>query len=182
MSSKRLKHSEDELVLLLKSKNIDGFNELYQNYAAAIYGVIIRLVIKDEIAEEILQDVFMKIWNGIESYDTSKGRLYTWILNIARNASIDYTRSKQAKKSQKNNDIEALSANSNATLSISLNTDTIGIESQVMTLKEEYRILIDLIYFQGYTQQETADELDMPIGTVKTRVRAALIQLRQIVT
>jgi RNA polymerase sigma factor (sigma-70 family) len=182
MSSTKIKHSEAELVHLLKSKDIIGYNELYDNYAAAIFGVIVRVVQKEEVAEEILQDVFMKIWNGIEGYDTSKGRLYTWMLNIARNASIDYTRSKQAKKSQKNSDIDGLAGNTSASLSISMNTDTIGIASQVMTLKEEYRVLIDLIYFQGYTQQETADELDMPIGTVKTRVRAALIQLRGLIT
>lgn len=156
-----------------------AYNALYDNYSAALYGVITRIVPAEEIAEDILQDVFVKIWKSISTYDKSKGRLYTWMLNIARNSSIDYARSKQSKHDTKNQDIDNSVYEVNKQTSTAMNTDVIGVKEEVVKLKDDYRILIDLIYFKGYTQEETAKELNIPLGTVKTRVRAAIIELRK---
>ncbi len=176
---KKINYTEEELVSLLKNKDMVAYNALYDNYSAALYGVIARVVPAEEIAEDILQDVFVKIWKSIESYDKTKGRLYTWMLNIARNSSIDYARSKQSKLDTKIQDIDNSVYEVNKQTSTAMNTDTIGVKEEVVKLKDDYRILIDLIYFKGYTQEETAKQLNIPLGTVKTRVRAAIIELRK---
>ena len=86
--------TQEELIALLKERNVHSFNYLYDNYSAALYGVIVRIVIFKDDADEVLQDVFVKIWNSSAQYDAAKGTLYTWMLNIARNSAIDKLKSK----------------------------------------------------------------------------------------
>ncbi|MGZ4048296.1 MAG: RNA polymerase sigma factor [Bacteroidia bacterium] len=172
------KYIEEELVALLKKKDVVAYNALYDNYSAALYGVITRIIPAEEIAQDVLQNVFIKIWKNFESYDETKGRLFTWMLNIARNSAIDYSRSKQSKIDSRIQDIDNSVYEINQKASTKINIDTIGVKEQVTKLKDDYKILIDMIYFGGYTQEETAKELNIPVGTVKTRVRAAIKQLR----
>ncbi|CAN5549421.1 sigma-70 family RNA polymerase sigma factor [soil metagenome] len=177
---KKKNYNEEELVALLKNKDAVAYNVLYDNYSAALFGVVARIIPAEEIAQDILQDVFVKIWKSIDKYDKTKGRLYTWMLNIARNSAIDYSRSKQSKLENKIQDIDNSVYELNKQRSSTINTDIIGVKEEIIKLKDDYRVLIDYIYFKGFTQEETAKELNIPIGTVKTRVRAALIELRKI--
>lgn len=172
-------YTEEQLVALLKSKDARAYSLLYDNYSAALFGVISKVVSAEEIAEDILQDVFVKIWKNIENYDATKGRLFTWMLNIARNASIDYSRSKQSKMDTKLQDLEHSRYEVNKHNVLQNNTDFIGVKEQVAQLKEDHRVLIDMLYFEGYTQEDAAKELNIPLGTVKTRVRAAIVKLRE---
>ena len=94
------KYSELELVTQLKLKDTQAFSYLYDNYSAAIMGVIYKMTENTELSEDILQEVFIKIWNNFDNYDSSKGKLFTWMLNIARNLTIDNLRSKSYKKQQ----------------------------------------------------------------------------------
>lgn len=96
-------YSEEELIVLLKEKNETGFHHLYDNYSGALYGVIFRIVQSKEYTEEIIQDVFVKVWNSIHQYDQQKGRFYTWMINIARNTAIDYLKSKGFQNELKTN-------------------------------------------------------------------------------
>ena len=96
-----LKYNEGELVLRLQHQDQQAFSYLYDNYSAALNGIIYRMVENRELAEDILQEVFIKIWNNILHYDAGKGRLFTWMLNIARNLTIDTLRSKSYKKQGK---------------------------------------------------------------------------------
>ncbi|MBP9215236.1 MAG: sigma-70 family RNA polymerase sigma factor [Chitinophagaceae bacterium] len=163
--------------MLLKQRHQSSFSYLYDNYSSALYTVILNVVKDETIAADTLQEVFVKIWKQIESYDDSKGRLFTWMMNVARNASIDTVRSKAFQNSKQNNE---LTENHNDVLgSTQTNTDAIGLRKIVYTLKEEHRTLIELSYFQGYTQDEISKMLQIPLGTVKTRMRTALTQLRQ---
>ena len=164
-------------MVLLKQRQQSSFSYLYDNYSSALYTVILNVVKDETIAADTLQEVFVKIWKQIESYDDSKGRLFTWMMNVARNASIDTVRSKAFQNSKQNNE---LTENHNDVLgSTQTNTDAIGLRKIVYTLKEEHRTLIELSYFQGYTQDEISKMLQIPLGTVKTRMRTALTQLRQ---
>lgn len=171
------KYSEQELVMLLKQRQQSAFSYLYDNYSSALYTIVFNVVNDETIAADTLQEVFVKIWKQIETYDDSKGRLFTWMLNIARNAAIDTVRSKSYQNSKQNN--ELTENNFDAAGTVQTNTDSIGLKKNVYTLKEEYRTLIELSYFQGYTQDEISKMLDIPLGTVKTRLRTALTQLRQ---
>lgn len=173
-------HSEAELVAMLQSRDEKAFNYLYENYAAALYGVILKVLGKEDQAGDILQEVFVKIWRSIGQYDAGKGRLYTWMLNIARNSAIDLLRSSNFQKNQKTTDIEQNVSLQDWQQISGTNTDTIGLKKSVMNLKQEFRVLIDLAYFQGYTQEEIAKTLNIPLGTVKTRMRNAILELKSV--
>lgn len=165
---------------MLQSKDEKAFNYLYDNYSGALYGVIWKVLNVEELSNDVLQEVFVKIWKNIDQYDSSKGRLYTWMLNIARNMAIDTLRSKRYQQDQKTTDIEnTVYTNDNSRTSFN-NTDTLGLRKSVMNLKPEFRTLIDLAYFQGYTQDEISKTLNIPLGTVKTRLRNAIIELKTV--
>lgn len=168
---------DSAIVALFKSNDQKGIALAYDKFHAALYGVILKIVIDENIAEEVLQDTFVKAWRHRESYDDSKGRLFTWLVNIARNTAIDYTRLKSF--SQKNQDIESSVNSIDFNEQLNINEDTIGIKEIVDKMPEELRILLEYVYFKGYTQAETAEQLKIPLGTVKTRLRTAILYLRK---
>jgi len=152
---------------------------LYDMYSASLFGVIVRIVNDEAIAEDILQDTFVKIWNSFSSYSTEKGRLFTWMVNIARNLAIDKIRSKDFKNQTKNQELE----NNVTFIDEQRNTvykpELLGVKDLVEQLKPEQKSILDLVYFKGYTHVEAADELGVPLGTIKTRLRMAITQLRK---
>lgn len=164
---------------LLKSRDDKAFGYLYDNYSGALYGIINQIVVDIDLANDVLQEVFINVWRKIETYDQSKGRLFTWMLNIARNASIDVLRSKSYQNSQKNSSISDSLDSGFAGQLMPANIDNIGLKKTLEKLKKEQRVLIELAYFKGYTHEEIATIEDIPLGTVKTRIRNALIQLRE---
>lgn len=164
----------------LKSKRPSALEYLYDHYSGSLYGIIFRIVRQEDIAEEILQDVFLKIWDKIDNYDASKGKLFTWMLNIARNQAIDKTRSKEMNKGKKTDDIDYLVNKIDNQGSAELQIDGIGLKEVLMELSEDQRFIVNQLYLKGYTQSEVAEEFGIPLGTVKTRLRAAMIELRTI--
>ncbi len=152
---------------------------MYDHYSGSLYSVIVSIVPDRELANDLLQEVFVKIWRQIESYDNAKGRLFTWMLNVARNASIDAVRSKNFQQSQQNRELTENVYDEAG--SMQTNTDKIGLRKIVHKLKDDYRVLVELSYFEGYTQDEISKMLKIPLGTVKTRLRSALIQLKQVI-
>lgn len=173
--------SEDQLVDLLVTKDRSAMEFLYENYSAALFGVIFRIVRDSTLAEDVLQEVFIKIWNKIYSYDSVKGSLFTWMLNIARHLAIDKTRSKEINKKRKTDSLQNYVYLDNDLKASEQNIDGIGLESVIKELTEDQRILLDLVYYQGYTQSEAAEELKLPLGTVKTRLRNTILQLRKVI-
>lgn len=172
-----VRYAEPELIASLQKREEKAFGYLYDNYAGALLGAIQAIVQDAETANDVLQEVLVNIWKKIESYDPAKGRLFTWMLNIARNAAIDKIRSRSFRNSSQNQPLEE-NVDSNIGLSVNPAVRDIGLKKLIAGLKEEYRILIELSYFQGYTHEEIARALNIPLGTVKTRIRAALTQLR----
>lgn len=170
---------QDGLILELQNGNQRAFERIYELYSESTYGIIYSIVNDEKIAEEILQDVFLKIWDNASSYNSDKGRFFTWVLNIARNASIDQIRSKSHKNEKKNlaadNFVNILENKSH----FSAKADAIGIGKYIDILKPICKKLIDLLFFKGFTQKETAEELEMPLGTVKTKNRACINKLRE---
>ncbi len=173
-------YTEEELIQLLKGQSRQAFNYLYSNYAPALYGVIYKILEDEQTSQDVLQDVFVKIWNNIAQYNSDKGRLYTWLLNIARNSAIDKTRSKGEIMKSKIQTGENVVHNLEQTSKTEVSTDTIGLRKMVNQLKPEYASIIDLAYFNGYTIEEISKTLNIPSGTVKTRMRSAMGQLREI--
>ncbi len=173
------KYSEEELVALLQGQDKQAFSYLYDNYSPALNNIIFRMVEDVALTEDILQEAFVKIWHNFTSYDKSKGRLFTWMLNLTRNLTIDVLRSKGYKKQSKISGDEN-SVNNLQDNSININKfDSLGIRKQLANIKPEQRVIIDMAYFNGYTQDEIAKELGIPLGTVKTRMRTAILELRK---
>lgn len=170
--------TQEELLVLIYKKDDKAFTHLYDMYSKSLFSVIHVLVRNREEAEDVLQDVFVKIWKNIDSYQESKGRFYTWIVNIARNTSIDMLRSKNFNNSQKNlssdNFVHLLDDSSKLINKV----DTIGMQEFVKRLKPKCIQIIDLLFFKGYTQQEASEELAIPLGTVKTHNRNCINDLR----
>ena len=174
-----VKYTEEELVALLKERQQNAFSYLYDHYSGALYNVILAIVPEHEQASDVLQEVFVKIWRMSESYDATRGRLFTWMMNIARNLSIDKLRSKDFKNSLKNQDIENNVSFVDEQNKVTFNPDVLGVKQLVDNLKPDLQAVLDLVYYKGFTHVEAAEKLDLPLGTVKTRIRLAIIELRR---
>lgn len=172
-------YTEEELVQLLRQQDRDAYNYLYSNYSNVIYGIIHRIIFDEETAKDVLQEAFVKIWNNISQYDSSKGRIYTWMINIARNAAIDKMRSKGEIMKSKIQTGEDIVSNVQRGMRTEQSTDTIGLRNLVGDLKPEYQNIVQLAYFKGFTLDEISKTLEIPLGTVKTRMRHAIKTLRQ---
>lgn len=170
----KLTYEEYELVTALRNKDDQAFSYLYENYSGALYGVIKQIVADAELSNDVLQETFVNIWKRIDTYDAEKGRLFTWMLNVARNAAIDKTRSKGYQQTQKHVPLDGEIIQP----SVRPGIDDYGLKKLILKLKDEQRLLIDLSFFQGFTHEQIATALHIPLGTVKTRIRSALIQLR----
>lgn len=176
MLTREVLHSTIEKV---QNGDETAFGALYDAYSAALYGISLKILGDSKVAEDNVQDTFVKVWKKIGSYDNSKGSFFTWILNINRNAAIDKYR-KLSKKTlisiQTSENFVDLGKGENA----KQKTDHIGISDLVKVLPEKEQVILEYIYFKGFTQQETADELDIPLGTVKTRSRSAIKGLKEL--
>ena len=170
-------YTEQELVRSLQQREQAAFSYLYDHYSAALHGVILPIVSDPEAAVDVLQEVFVKIWRQIGQYDPAKGRLFTWMYRVARSTAIDMVRSKDWQNSLRNNPLtEEVIPLAGSTPG---RADELGLRNVVQHLKADYKVLVELSYFEGYKQEEISKMLNIPLGTVKTRLRAALLQLRQ---
>ncbi|MBL7950848.1 MAG: sigma-70 family RNA polymerase sigma factor [Flavobacteriales bacterium] len=167
------------LIAALQQGDQHALAALYDAYGGALYGVIMRVVEREELAQEVLQDTFVKIWRNAAGYDPGKGRPFTWMMNIARNAAIDMVRSAAVRhgESIRSLDKDVYRTGHDEVREQVGNAD---VRDVVAKLKPEHRELIDLAYYQGYSQQEIAERTGLPLGTVKSRTRTALLELRML--
>ena len=167
--------SEEKLIALLQRADKDSFNYLYDNYSSALYGSICRMVTDKHLAEDVLQDVFLKVWSRFHQYTPSKGRLFTWMNSIARNSAIDLTRGKRG--AQREYEVSGIDSDS---ITTQQNTCTIGIDSFIHLLSKHQRDVVCLHYYSGLSLIEISEALGMPLGSVKTRLRQAMRKFREI--
>lgn len=166
-----------QLIDLLLQRDKATFERLYDDYSAAIYGLTLKILKDEVLAEDALQETFVRIWRKIHTYDACKGRLFTWMLNIARNISIDMLRAAGSRKVAQTISIHEYSFDSKGP-STSMQVEHIGLREFVNGLPSDQKMVIELIYFLGYTHSEVAEEFQIPLGTVKSRVRLAMNHLR----
>lgn len=170
--------THENLVTEFSSGNENALEFLYDHYSGALLSVLLRLTSNEDTSRDLLQDAFVKIWRNRNSYDKSKGTLYTWMLNLTRNLCIDYLRSKRHKNNQKNQKIDNVVYGLESVKSF--DPSHIGLNELIEKLPKEQKAVIVYAYFKGYTQQEISEELDIPLGTVKSRVRVALKKLKEL--
>ena len=169
---------EDELVAALKEHSQKAYSVLYDMYAPVLLGMICKVVKNSDAAENLLQETFMRVWREIDMYDAKKGRLFTWLLNMARTTAINFARSQ---RNEENTASQPLAEEVTIEPKIIPDASIVNrssVEDTKPRLDPTLNHLIDLIYFNGYTQPEVADNLNMPLGTVKTHTQLALQQLK----
>jgi RNA polymerase sigma factor (sigma-70 family) len=171
--------TENELITALQKKDGAAFTYLYQHYRGALYQVILQFIPQEELAGDLLQEVFVTIWKNIDKYDSKKGRLFTWMHTIARNSAMNAIRSKSFLQAKKNQSTEDLVTKIDSQAHVKPNINLIGLRQQVHELRDDYKLVIELSYYQGLTHEEISKILKIPLGTVKSRLRNALIELRK---
>jgi RNA polymerase sigma factor (sigma-70 family) len=161
--------AESQLVQRLYARDELAMAFFYKNYKQALYHTIWRIVRQDELTQDILQETMLKFWLTFPSYDTGKGRLFTWVLTIARNLSIDRLRSarRTSQRTQSLTEAEVL----HLAAPTAFRPEHVGVLDWLALLGPSDRQLVELLYVQGYTQAEAADELQLPLGTIKSRGR-----------
>lgn len=157
---------EEALIIRLQNRDQSAISQLYDLYSASLYGVILRIVKDKLMAEEVLQDCFVKIWFSFARYDSSKGRLFTWLVTIARHVAIDKLRSRAYRQGRQNQSLASIDEDKWGLIS-TFKPEYIGVKELTAILSAEQRLIVDLLYFEGYSHQEAAKELALPLGTVK---------------
>jgi RNA polymerase sigma-70 factor (ECF subfamily) len=176
---------DQQLMAGISGSQTGALAELYDRYSRLVYSLAIRSLGEDTLAEEVTQDVFMQAWNKAGLYDSSQGKVSTWLCSMARNRSIDMLRRQGVRPEghraafedgvvQPENDPEVLER------SVELRIQKERVRTAMSGLPSEQRDVLELAYFQGMSQQEIASALNQPLGTVKTRVRLAMQKLRQV--
>jgi RNA polymerase sigma-70 factor (ECF subfamily) len=181
-NSRKNRLTEEELILALKKMDRAAMNDLYKMYSDSLYRIISTLIQIEEVAQDILQETFIKIWKTFSQYDPSKGKLYTWMARLAKNLSIDYLRSSNHRRCVANEDLSILTQQIDEKFQISYNPETIGVKDMIRVLDEDQKVALDLIYFKGYTQVQAAEELNISVGILRSRLQSSISILRKIFT
>ena len=179
---RKLRLSEDKLVEGLLNQDGYAMSALYQMYSNSLLRVISTIVIIEEVAQDLLQETFIKIWKSISSYNPAKGRLYTWMVRLARNISIDYLRSVNYRNHLVSEDLSQLTQQIDLTFHISYNPELIGVKDMTRILSGDQKSVLDLIYFKGYTHVQAAEELNISVGILRSRLQSSITDLRKAFT
>ncbi len=168
---------EKHIVELLQERNDKAISLLYEHYGDTLYGVAKKVVRDEELAQDVLQESFVKIWKKSDSYDASKAKLFTWLFRITRNTAIDKLRSVNTKSDKEIqmdvSDVYNLGVES-------IKPELIDVRENLDKIENKYQIVLEALFFYGMTQQEASDELDIPLGTIKSRLKIGLRELRKI--
>ncbi len=168
---------EKHIVELLQERNEKAISLLYDHYADTLLGVANKVVRDPELAQDVLQESLVKIWKKADSYDPSKAKLFTWLFRITRNTAIDKLRSVNTKTDKEIqmdvSDVYNLGVDSTR-------PEFMDLQENLDKIEDKYQIVLDALFFQGMTQQEASEELDIPLGTIKSRLKIGLRELRKI--
>jgi len=168
---------EKEIIQLLEKGDQKALNLLYENYSSALYGVIFKITKDDALAQDALQESFIKIWKNSKKYDPKKAKLFTWLYRIARNTAIDKLRSFNNRSGK---EVQIEESNVYRIATAELNQDVMDLKKHVATLDQKYQIVLDALFFEGMTQQEASEELNIPLGTIKSRLKIGLRELKKV--
>jgi len=168
---------EKQIVELLAKGDEKALNLLYENYADSLYGVILKVTINEEIAQDALQETFVKVWKNAKKYDSKKAKLFTWLYRIAKNTAIDKLRSFNNRFEK---EVQIDKSNVYILPTVNLNQDVLDLKEHVARLDNKYQIVLKALFFEGMTQQEASDELDIPLGTIKSRLKIGLRELKKV--
>lgn len=168
---------EKHIISLLREKDEKAMSLLYDNYANTLYGVAYKVVKNQELAEDVLQESFIKIWKKSDSYDPAKAKLFTWLFRITRNTAIDKLRSIGTKTSK---EIQIDVSNVFNVGKNAIKPELIDVADHLDKIEPKYKVVLEALFFKGLTQQEASEALDIPLGTIKSRLKIGLREMRKI--
>ncbi|WP_445385568.1 RNA polymerase sigma factor [Robiginitalea sp. IMCC44478] len=168
---------EKHIVELLAEGNEKAISLLYEHYGDTLYGVAYKVVRDEALAQDVLQESFIKIWKKSDRYDASKAKLFTWLFRITRNTAIDKLRSLSTKSDK---EIQIDVSNVYKLGEDALKPELMDIQRHLGSIEPKYQVVLEALFFQGMTQQEASDELDIPLGTIKSRLKIGLRELKKI--
>ncbi len=180
------RHVEDaNLLRQIAQRDQQAFSRLYDRYSSLIYTLVLRMVKSTAEAEDLLQEIFVQIWNKAHMFNDAKGSAYTWMMTLARRKAIDKIRSQDFINKEETTDDEDKPvdlpdhdyAANPLHAAISREYEEF-MQKGLGELAMEQREIIELSYYEGYTQAQIAEQLNIPLGTVKTRMRQGLLKLR----
>jgi RNA polymerase sigma-70 factor, ECF subfamily len=177
-----IRESDRELAERLQRRETQAMADLYDRFGRLVYSVIYAIVHDTGIAEDLLQETFLRIWNRAAGFDAERGALGPWLLTVARNRAIDHVRSagaRNAKNALELEDREHKSQELGAEIDLQNKDQAKIIHAAMDKLTEHQRRVIELAYYEGLSQTEMAEKLGEPLGTIKTWVRGALKKLRE---
>lgn len=154
-----------------------AFEELYDTYSASLYGVIFKMIRDESTAKDVLQESFIKIWKNASKYDPNIAKVFTWMYQIARNTAVDKLRQMKIKTAR---EIQPKESNVYNIGTQNVKPEQMDLPEQLNKLDEKYRTVVHALFYLGMTQQEASEHLDLPLGTVKTRLRIGMRELRNI--
>jgi RNA polymerase sigma factor (sigma-70 family) len=169
---------ESEMVKGLRAGERESLAQLYSCYSGSLFGIIFKMVKLEYVAEDLLQETFLTICESINQFDSSKVRLFTWMALFAKNKSLDYVKRKIQLDAALNNQIDRVGIDVDQSHQTNWNPETMGVK-KTESLTPTQKQILELIYFQGFTQSEVAEEMEIPIETVKARIRLAIQSLRR---
>ena len=174
--------SDPDLAERLKRREPQAMGDLYDRYGRLAYSVILRMVRDPHLAEDLVQETFLRVWNRVQAFDSQRGALGPWLLAVARNRAIDYLRSvdgRMARSSFELVEMENPSLFANLESQVVLSGQASRIREAMSKLNASQRSVIELAYFEGLSQTEIAEKMGQPLGTIKTWARTALKNLRE---
>src|SRR5580704_15134900 len=171
---------ERELIARLQRRDPQALAELYDLYGKMAYSLVLRVVRDQAIAEDLVQETFLRVWNRVHSIDSAKGSLGPWLLAIARNRAIDYLRSSagRERRAVELDEADHASLYRKIENEILISDQARRVRAALDKLAPNYRTVMELAYFEGMSQSEMAVQMGQPLGTIKTWVRTALQSLR----
>jgi RNA polymerase sigma-70 factor (ECF subfamily) len=175
-----------ELMKRIRAKDEQALEELYDTYKHLLLGMIISILKSREVAEDLLQEVFVKIWKKAHTFDENRGNVYSWIVTLTRNKAIDHMRSKGYKTQQKaSQNVDApeftLEGNKSNPLETTIFSDRTELVKQALKeIAQNQSEVLKIAYYRGMTQSDISNYLNIPLGTVKSRMRQGIIKLKDI--
>lgn len=179
-SKRYLVLADEDLISLVESGDTEALAGLYDRHGRSAYSLAYRMMGDRQAAEDLVQDSFIKIWRSAKSYRAERGSVRTWILSITHNRGIDHIRSTASRRRTQDR-VEMTTETTQPSEAFSetwRNSQRSQVQEALKTLPEEQLKILELAYFSGYTHAEIAEMLDLPLGTVKGRMRLGMKKIK----
>ncbi|MGD9892883.1 MAG: sigma-70 family RNA polymerase sigma factor [Dehalococcoidia bacterium] len=178
---------DETLVRRIVQRDATAFSQLYDRHADLIYSIALRVLADPALAQDAAQDVFLRLWRNPTAYDAARGRFVSWLVSVARNRAVDEVRMRGRRRLREIGENAAVDdppdwRAEDPQVAVQVQADRLAVRRALAQLPKEQRVALEMAYFSGLTQQEIAEQLHQPLGTIKTRTRLAMKKLRSLLS